>query len=436
MAEIQPFCGIRHNTGQLGRDLSSLIAPPYDVLSAADKTALLAENERNIVAVDLPHVPPKTPGPDAAYEAAAERFRQWRTDGTLVQEPAEALYRYHQTFTHDGNSFTRRMMICRLRLERFGEGRVFPHEQTFPGAKADRLKLMQTTRCNLSPIFALYTDPQGQVAHALGEVPGPCDASGLRDGVMNELWAVRDAGIHATVAAQFQDKNIYIADGHHRYETGLAYRDWLVEQNGPLPDDHPAQYILVVLCAMEDPGLLILPTHRLAAVPSDFDLGRFLADVREHYETTVVDGVDDPAGFVAGLHEYGPGAIGLYAAGNKTYHLLKPRGEDVLASLAPDRSEAWRKLGVSALQRYLLGEVLEPKHLGGQKAKVTYVKDAAGTVDAGAGLDNGLAFLVQPIDLAQMRAVCEGGDVMPEKSTYFFPKLATGLVINPLDTDV
>ena len=176
MADIRPFRGIRYDTGKLGADLSAQIAPPYDVLAEADKAALLARSDRNIVAIDLPHVPPKTPGPDAVYAEAAERLSAWRSDGTLLTETSPAVYRYHQTFTHGGRTFTRHMLAARLRLERYGEGSVFPHEQTFPGPRADRLKLMQATRCNLSPVFAMYTDPKGQVAAALGNAAGAPDA--------------------------------------------------------------------------------------------------------------------------------------------------------------------------------------------------------------------------------------------------------------------
>ena len=243
MAQLCPLRGIRYNTHRFGRDLSALVAPPYDVLGEADKAALLGENDRNIVAVDLPHMPPKQPGPDAAYEEAAARLTAWRSDGTLVQDVSETLYRYHQTFTHNGEQITRRMLIARLRIERFGKGGVYPHEQTFPGAKADRLKLMQTTRCNLSPIFGLYSDPDGRVVRALGDFPGPCDASALRDGVMNELWTIGDGGVHAVAAAEFDIQNLYIADRHHSHETTMDNRDRLVVWTGPMAWTHPASHI-------------------------------------------------------------------------------------------------------------------------------------------------------------------------------------------------
>ena len=432
MAYIRPFRGIRYDTRKFGADLSAQIAPPYDVLTAADKTALLARSDRNIVAVDLPHVPPKTAGPDAVYAEAAERLSAWRADGTLCTETAPAVYRYHQTFTHAGRTFTRRMLAVRLRLERYGEGSIFPHEQTFPGPRADRLKLMQATRCNLSPVFAMYTDPQGKVAAAWGDSAGEPDATGTIDGVTNEFWAVTDSAILAKVTAAVADRNIYIADGHHRYETSLAYRDWLIETSGPIPADHPANFLLVVLCAMEDAGLLVLPTHRVVELPSAFDAADFLARVGEYFAVSHVEDADADR-LAESLETKTAGTLGLYLHNPKGFHLLEPRRPDVLETLAPQRKPAWRKLAVAALHRCLIEEILEPHHLGGEPAKIRYVKDARSAIDAAAGPGGGAAFLLPPIELAEMRAVCEAGEVTPQKSTYFFPKMATGLVVNPLD---
>jgi uncharacterized protein (DUF1015 family) len=433
MADIRPFLGIRYDTHRFGRDISALLAPPYDVLDASDKEALLAAGMENIVAVDLPHVPPKQAGPEEVYADAAARLEAWREDGVVVSERAPALYRYHQTFQHDGRQITRRMLIARLRLEPFGTGRVFPHEQTFPGAKADRLKLMQATRCNLSAVFGLYSDADGVVSHLLTGFPGPADATGMLDGVLNEIWVVSNTGLQAQVTAAMADKNFYIADGHHRYETALTYRDELADELGSLPDEHPANYLMVVLCAMEDPGLLILPTHRVVATPGGFDAAAFAEQIAERFETLLVTDPPQAAPFAASLSKYGRAAIGLYDGSTAKYCVLKPRGDDVLESLAPDKPAAWRRLDVAALHRYLITEVLSPHHLGGADPKIRYLKDAAGAVDLAASEQHAVAFLLQPIDLADLRAVCEAGEVMPQKSTFFAPKLATGLVINPLE---
>ncbi|MEE8170745.1 MAG: DUF1015 domain-containing protein, partial [Phycisphaerae bacterium] len=260
MAQIRPFRAIRYPD----RDISNRIAPPYDVLDRADKQALLARNDRNIVAIDLPHVPPKQAGPPETYEHAAMLLRQWLADGALRQDEHPALYVYHQTFAHGGRTYTRRKFFARLRIEEFGAGSVYPHEQTFGGPKADRLMLTRATRCNLSPIFTLFPDETNDVAGAFETaIKREPDAAGTLDGVESRLWAVTDAAVIDRVCGLLADRSVFIADGHHRYGTAVMYRDELAKSQGGLPDDHPANFVLCVLAGMEEPGLLILPTHRV-----------------------------------------------------------------------------------------------------------------------------------------------------------------------------
>jgi len=238
------------------------VAPPYDVLSAADKAGLLKGHERNIVAVDLPYMPPKSAGPDELYAQSAELLKQWLKDGTLVQDERPGLYVYHQEYEHAGRRYTRKKFFARMRLEAFGKGTVFPHEQTFGGPKADRLKLMQATKCQLSAVFGLYSDPQNAISKLLEVAGRPADVEAELEGVVNRLWGGTDETVIRKVAEQMVSRPVFIADGHHRYGTALNYRDGLLAA-GDLPMDHPARFILIGLCAMEDPGAVILPTHRV-----------------------------------------------------------------------------------------------------------------------------------------------------------------------------
>jgi len=428
MSEIRAFRAIRYATTPGARDLSNRLAPPYDVLTDADKRALLDRDPRNFVKIDLPHTPPKSAGPPEAYTAANDQLAAWLADGTMVRDGKPALYVYHQRFTHCGTEYVRKMFFARLRLEPFGSGNVFPHERTFGGPKEDRLCLTKATKANLSPIFGLYQDAENRVAlrleQAIGDEPV---AIGSLDGVENRMWTVTDSTTIDEVTTLIRPKATFIADGHHRYGTGLMHRDWLSEQHGSLPDDHPANFVLCVFCAMEDPGLLILPTHRVSVgVAATVD--SFRSD--EQIEVIPLDAADANAA-VRALGTYGPQAVAMYRPKDRSYTVLRPKRSNLLDDLEPDRTPAWRALGLAFLHAYLLDRVVTPKLCGGTAPEIRYLKAAEAAI-AEAGKSGGTAFLMQATTMEEMRSVCQAGDLMPQKSTYFYPKLASGLVINPL----
>ena len=411
MPEVKPFRAIRYSLTRTNGDLSRVIAPPYDVLAQSDKDRLLAGGDRNIVAVDLPHIPPKSLGPPAAYEGAARTMQSWLDDGTLVRDETPAIYVYHQTFEHAGQMYTRRKFFARVRLHAFDDGVILPHEQTFGGPKEDRLALMKATRCQLSPIFGLFTDPDDQTGNAFAtEIDRRPDAIATLDGVKNALWIVTDPSVIEKIAAHLADQPIYIADGHHRYGTALNYRDWLVEQQGPLADDHPAQYIMFVLGSMDDPGSLILPYNRV--------LHDTTIDVLLDAWSPGVEQIEEGACDLV-LHE---GATG---AQKRLVFTSRP----ILKEIEPDQCTPWHRLDAAYLHRYLIDELLRAK-LGGDPS-VGYVKSRPAAIDS-AKVENGVALLVNATPMAHLRAVSEAGGLMPQKSTYFHPKLATGFTINPV----
>ncbi len=423
MSVIRPFRAIRYTA----RDLAALLAPPYDVLTADDKATLLRRDRRNFVAVDLPHVPPKSAGPDSAYQDAARTIDTWLADGTLQRDPLPAIYVYHQRYQHDGERFLRRMFFARLRLEPFGSGSVFPHEQTFGGPKEDRLALTRAARANLSPIFGLYEDPGNAVAGMLAaQIGSEPIAHGTLDGVDNRLWALTDPHAIADVQRLLADRPTFIADGHHRYGTALLYRDAFAREHGQPPPEHPIHYVLCVFCAMDDPGLLILPTHRVLHEARGFTAARLAGDAMLRVDPLPVASAD------ACVHELarrGPQAVGFWSAGERAFFAVQPADPGILDPLEPQRSPAWRRLGLAFLHRYLIDEVMA-KRLGVQSG-ISYLKSAADAVSAAAAAE-ACAFLLQPTKMSELRAVCQAGDLMPQKSTYFYPKLASGLLINPL----
>ncbi len=413
MPEVAPFAAIRFDHSRTEGDLSAVLAPPYDVLDHDDKNALLAKSDRNIVAIDLPHIPPKSAGPLDVYERSAGLLDQWLSDGTLIHEPRPALYLYHQRFEHAGKPYTRRMFVARVRLQPFSEGSILPHEQTFGGPKEDRLALMKATKCQLSAILGMYSDPEDRIGSAFkASASTPPDATGTLEGVENRMWIVTDAGVIDAVVSAMADKKVYIADGHHRYGTALLYRDWLKEQQGgSIPDEHPANYVMFVLASMEDPGCLILPYHReLANIE--------LAAVLDAWSPGTEPASPDKCDII--LHDG--------RTGSETP--LRFTNRDVLATLEPDQCEAWCKLDYAYLHRYLIDELLPVSRsaAGGSAIShstfgipvVHYVKSAEDAKRT-ARQKHGVALLMGATPMAHLRAVSEAGGLMPQKSTFFFP---------------
>ncbi len=272
MAQIRPFAGVRYSRTQ-GFDPSDLIAPPYDVLDERGKRELQAKQKHNIITVDLPHLPAKTVGPDAAYAAANDTLQGWLSGGVLVRDQKQAFYPYTQTYMHGERTFHRRGMIALVKLSPFGEGHVVPHEKTYADAIEDRLKLTRATRMQLSPIFGLFSDAKSQVTGLLYEDQGKPEMSAMLNGVQNDLWTVIDSKVENAVIDLMGARPIYIADGHHRYTMALQYQKEMVKAHGgPLPPAHPANFCMFVLVGMQDDGLLILPTHRLISGLKGFDI--------------------------------------------------------------------------------------------------------------------------------------------------------------------
>ncbi len=421
--DIRSFQGWRYSvTG----DISGLIAPPYDVLFQADKDALLAGDSRNIVAVDLPHVQPKQVGPDEAYLAAADCLEQWRSTGLLRQDDKPAIYAYQQTYSWAGRTHTRHMMIARIRATELGK-EVIPHEKTFAGPKADRLKLTEYTRIQLSPIFGFYNDLGGTVTDMLQSVTdSEPDAAGSLNDVTEKLWVISDEKVIDSIASALRDEPVFIADGHHRYTTALNYRDSL----GEIPLDHPANYVMFVLAAMDDPGLIILPTHRIIRGLNGFDLEKFVADTADvmDYEPVRLQ-ASDVADADAFLKPFGRHAMAL--AGGGCAFVAKPKGVSIMTKLAPDQTDAWRELDVAILHRLLIDKCLADWWT--DDTFMDYTPDGSAALAAVESGEADLVVLLQATPLSAVREIALAGAVMPHKSTYFYPKVATGMVLYGLE---
>jgi uncharacterized protein (DUF1015 family) len=432
MAHIRPFRAIRY-ARRPELSLSEVIAPPYDVLDARQKSALQAKHPNNIVTIDLPHVPPKTVGPDSAYEQAAITFQSWVDSGVLIQDPRPALYPYTQSYEHNGRTFHRRGFFCLVRLSPFGDA-VIPHEKTYKGPIEDRIKLMRATRLQLSPIFGLFNDPKNQVTSLLYNHLGRPELSATLDGVKNDLWSVPDAEVENKVIDLLGHKPIYIADGHHRYTTALQYQFEELERNGELSESHPANWCLFSLVSMQDDGLLIHPTHRLVGGLKNYSAERFIQAVCEQFDVTEeIRGADHVAEFARNVMPRLPAhTFGLFDGKTRKLYQMRLKNPDIVRALEPSHSETWCRLDVAILQRYLVDEVIQPKFADGKEPVKGYTADPDEITAQVDGERYQIALLLQATPLHALEDLGKRGEVMPQKSTYFYPKLATGMVINPL----
>jgi uncharacterized protein (DUF1015 family) len=434
MPEIQAFRGVRYNLGRVGA-LSDVVTPPYDVIDDQLQDHFYKLHPNSFIRIDLNKMEPADDDEKSnRYTRAAKFCRQWRDEGVFLTEADPAIYVYHQEFTADGTTFVRKGFLGRQRLTRFGEGQVFPHEETLPAAKVDRLMLMVTTKANLSPVFGLYPDPQCEADTLLDQAVAGKTPLVATDhlGVVHRLWPVTDVAVISKLSAIMGPKPIFIADGHHRYETACNYRDQIYD-SGFLSPEHAANYVLMMCVAMDDPGLIVMPTHRLFKGVPSLTSAELSAKLSPCFTTRPAGRGPEAAKTVWEDIETGgqQGAIGLYTQKDGTWVIatITDAGKARMAEVAKDHTEAWQSLGVSLLHRLVIGDLLGCKDL----PKPGYVHLIEEVTE---GLKTGeypLAAVVMPATVEHVRTISMGGERMPAKSTYFYPKLLSGLVINPLE---
>ncbi|TMQ28987.1 MAG: DUF1015 domain-containing protein [Planctomycetota bacterium] len=418
MADILAFRAYRDDLGRVGT-LSDVVAPPYDVIDARLQQALYDKSPHNVIRLILNKEEPGDTQKNNRYTRAARALRQMQQDGILVQDSARAVYVYHQEFEVEGRRFTRKGFLARVRLERLGEGKIYPHEETMAGPKADRLNLFRATAMNLSPIFGLYPDEASEVQEQL-DAPIhralPLEATDHL-GVVHRLWPVTDQHVTSMVTG--------------RYETALRYLDERREAGEVRDSEAAANFVLMMLVSMSDPGLVILPTHRLLSGIESLSaeqLGRLLAP---HFQLETVGKGEEGARAAWELVEAGGGqdvlSFGTVADG--VWQTARFRTAEVMAELATEHSEAWRGLAVSVLHVLVLGRLLSN---AGTQAVCRYVHLLREVTEAVATRQCQLAVLVPPAGMQHVEQIAGNLEKMPPKSTYFYPKLLSGLVLNSL----
>ena len=413
---MAPFRGERYAAVER---LSRLIAPPYDVIDPADRARLAAQDEHNIVHVMLPEAPPPAPpaGKPAAdrYQWAADRLVAWRRKGVLVRDREPALYVLAQDFTLPaGERRTRRGVFAAVAAEGYDRRRIRPHERTHAGPKADRLALMRATATNIESIFLIAPDPDGRLANAVAAVAqGPPDATAELDGVGIRVWKVQG---EALSRFPFPESPLYIADGHHRYETASAYAE----------ENPAADRVLSLIVSARDPGLAVLPTHRVI-FGAGRELERLLTRWRQWFDVQQVPPGMDAVKHLAALGRDQTAC--LVADGKRVIALILRQGvlPDRLPSLA--HSAAVRDLDVARIETLVVKEILG---VGTSTPIVRYVADAREALEAVQRGGAAVAVLLNPTRVEQVFGVADAGDVMPPKSTYFVPKVPSGLVLRSL----
>lgn len=452
MAVIKPLRALRYNMDKSqdrDADLTKVMAPPYDVISAEFQQELYLRHPGNIIRLILGKILPEdTPGSDR-YSRAADYLDKWQKDGTLVRDVAPAFYVYAQRYTlANGQERERKGFIAQTKVEDFDKGSVRPHERTLSGPKADRLKLIKSCKANLSCIFSLYPEsvelpPEERVMGLLeSAIKGdPLVNVVGDDGVTNMVWKVDDAATIEKVVAAMDEKSLFIADGHHRYETALNYRNYMREQTENPTGEEPSNYVMMYFTSMRDEGLDIFPTHRVVRGLKDFDAAAFLEDCKEYFEfeTVPFDGSSEGkarAEFMKRLSDGGTErtSFGLFMKGTSTYYILRLKDSKIMDELlGADLPEVYKNLDVTILHSLLLGKVLGiSQESQAKQENLQYIKSTDHAFELGHAGENQMVFIMNPTTVEQVRLVSEAELLMPQKSTYFYPKVLSGLTINPL----
>jgi uncharacterized protein (DUF1015 family) len=436
MANIEAFRGIRYDLGHVGA-LSDVIAPPYDVIDSALQDVLYEQHPANIIRLILNRDEPGDSDPDQRYQRAAKYLKQWQKEGVLCAEADPAIYVYHQVFEDAGVTYTRRGFMSRVRLEPFGEGTIYPHEQTHAAAKADRLKLTKACKANLSQIFAIYPDSENVAQETLENAilgKNPYQATDHL-GITHRIWPVTDEMVIGSVTEAMSGKPLYVADGHHRYETACNYRQQQ-EADGKIGPHDPANFVLTMCVSMHDPGMIVLPTHRLFQGFKPLDSATLVNILEGAFECQVLGTGPHLANEVWDSieQEAEQGQLGFYCPVDQTWVLsrITATGRQRMAEVAADQTSDWQGLGVSILHRLVMETLLQHQDL----PKPTYVhqvEEVITELEQDETDDYSLAALVMPATLDHIRQISEAGERMPAKSTYFYPKLLSGLVIHSLD---
>ena len=430
MIEVIPFHGLLYNVDITG-PLHGVTAPPYDVISPDQQEALYQKNPHNVIRLILGKEYETDSESDNRYTRSAKVFEDWTNEGVLKRDNKPGFYLYSQEYEFEGEKFCRVGFFARVKVEDFSEGNICPHEFTLSKAKTDRTKLLNTCHANFSPIFGLYSDPEGNIDSFLNTGIKTKPFSVIEDShVTHKLWRLDNPDKNQKISDLIRDKKIYIADGHHRYETALAFAK---KNNGAVPD---SSHVMMFLTNMDSGSMSIFPIHRVVKNPTPFDREIFLKQVSKYFDVIPWTTEVNAAEIKSRLHKIGKDRITFcaYMGKGKTYTLIANDPKNILPLLDKNEPQNLQVLDVMQLHVIILREILkiDTREKAGQQF-VSYKvnsQEAMGLVDAG---EYDVTFFMNPTQIDEVRRLAGMGIRLPQKATFFYPKLLSGLVINKFE---
>ena len=421
MAKIKPFKALRF-TDKAGK-IGELVCPPYDIINEEQRLALINTNEHNLIRLELPRG-------DEPYKAAATTLKEWIGDGVLACDENEGVYLYEEKFSVKGKEYSLKGFTSLVRLAEFSEGIVLPHEETLSKAKTDRFNLMTESGCSFSQIYSLFMDDDKSVSSKIEALSSGAPDISFTDneGVTHNLWCIYDEEAIAYITDKMADKKLYIADGHHRYETALNFAH--ANSKDFRDDSEITNYCMMFLINIESSGLVVFPTHRVLHSLESFNASELLERCRDVFDILENQSIDCAEELLDKAYENGEKAFAFYCGGDK-FSLMTLKNKSVMAEILKDKSEAYQNLDVSVLHSLVLERLfcIDKENMANQK-NLFYTRDINEAIaEVNSGRAN-CAFLINPTLVTEIRDVAAAGEKMPQKSTYFYPKLVTGLVMN------
>jgi uncharacterized protein (DUF1015 family) len=441
MAEIIPFRGILYNTDKI-KNLADIIAPPFDVISEEEQENYHRTHQQNMIWLTLGRTTENDTSDNNRYTRAADYLKTWLSENILLPDEMPAFYLTSHQFPHANKTVTRYGLIALVGLVPFEEGVVLPHEKTFSKVKAERLELIKACRANLSPIFSLYSDKENQIMQVLltsvaNKLP---DVDFIdHNGQQHSLWRITDQTIHRHVSDVMQNKRLFIADGHHRYETALRYKQWLAENTPDFNGTHPANYVMMYLCGMEDPGVVVLPAHRMLNEVPASTRASLISKASDFFDITTIPYKGEQrqknrTEFLALLKaNTSKNCLGVFMKDCPELYLLTLKPNVMERMFGDELADSLRNIDVTVLTRLLFMEILgfDQARLDNENL-IAYTRLAEEAIDLVEDGKHDITFILNPTKIEQVRHIAAEGLIMPRKATYFYPKVITGQVLNRL----
>ncbi len=433
MANVIPFKGLRYNT-EMFKNLDDVTAPPYDIISEAEREALYEKSEYNVVRVDFGKGFDTDSDADNKYTRAGKSIEEWIEKGVLKKEDAPAFYIYEQVFEYNRNPISLKGIISLVELEEFDKKIVLPHEETLSKAKADRFDLMCATNANMSQIYSLFLDEDNDIESLIVKLSsGEPDISFVTgENITQNIWIITDEEQTAKISEKFRDKQLFIADGHHRYETALNFRNKMRSEN-PGEEKAPYDYVMMMLTSMNDSGLLVFPTHRMVKNVQDFDETMLVGYLSEDFAVSKIYFTEgDYAQIIMEkISSVLNGKCFALYTGKDYYYRFELKNIDAINNYITDKSEAYKNLDVTLLHTLVLERFLgiDQGNMANQK-NLFYTRDASEAIEAVKCGEYQCSFLINATHVQDIKDISLANEKMPQKSTYFWPKLVTGIVIN------